>query len=97
VEVIIGLSVEAARTWNKPIHLLFIDGSHHYEDVLADFNCFFGHVVEGGIVAFHDVDESKPDVMRAWNEVFKRRLTDIGHCERLAYGRKPEGSCFPCE
>ena len=53
---------------------------------------FLPYVVVGGIVAFHDVDETKPGVLRAWNEVFKKQLTDVGHCERLGYGRKPHGN-----
>jgi predicted O-methyltransferase YrrM len=89
IEPVIGLSTEVAKTWNKPIHLLFIDGSHFYEEVLGDFNGFFPHVVRGGIVAFHDVAETKPGVFRAWNQNFKNQLTAIGHCESLGYGRKP--------
>jgi predicted O-methyltransferase YrrM len=90
VEPIKCLSTQVAKTWNKPIHLLFVDGSHYYEEVLADFSGFFPRVVGGGIVAFHDVDETKPGVLRAWNEFFKNQLTEVGHCERVGYGRKPE-------
>lgn len=41
VQPVVGTSSEVAKTWNKPIHFLFVDGSHVYEDVLADFNGFF--------------------------------------------------------
>jgi predicted O-methyltransferase YrrM len=88
IEPIKGLSTEVAKNWMRPIHLLFIDGSHHYEEVVADFNGFFPHVISGGVVAFHDVDETKPGVLRAWNEIFKNHLEGIGFCQRLAYGRK---------
>jgi len=88
VEPVIGISDKIARTWTKPIHLLFIDGSHVYEDVLADFNGFFPHVVPGGIVAFHDVADYKPGPLRAWNETAKPLLTDAGCVDSLAYGRK---------
>lgn len=90
VQPIVGLSTEAAKTWEKPIHLLFIDGSHFYEHVMADFASFFPHVVPGGLVAFHDVQQSFPDVLKAWNETFKPRLTRTGHCVSLAYGTKPK-------
>jgi len=89
VEPVRGISWELAKTWNKPVHFLFIDGSHMYEDVMADFCSFFPHVVPGGIVAFHDVDQSFPDVLRAWNETFELRLTHIGHKATLGYGTKP--------
>lgn len=88
VEPMIGLSAEVAKDWNKPIHFLFIDGSHCYEDVLADFACFFPHVVPGGVIAFHDVCEGWPGVWRAWNDTFKHRLAGVGFCSTIGYGRK---------
>jgi hypothetical protein len=89
VEPVKGLSSEVAKTWKTPIHFLFVDGSHRYEDVLADFADFLPRVVTGGIVAFHDVCESKPGVWKAWNETIKHQLTDIGYCVTIGYGRKP--------
>ncbi len=90
VEPVVGLSGQVAKTWDRPIDLLFVDGSHSYEDVLADFVGFYPHVSRGGIVAFHDVNESWPGVLRAWNETIKHQLTEIGYCEGLGYGRKPK-------
>jgi predicted O-methyltransferase YrrM len=89
VEPIVGLSSQVAKTWDKTIHFLFVDGSHQHEDVLADFNGFFPHLVSGGIVAFHDVTEGWPGVLRAWRETIKDQLTEIGYCDALGYGRKP--------
>jgi predicted O-methyltransferase YrrM len=90
VEPVRGISWEIAKTWNKPIHLLFIDGSHIYEDVLADFASFLAHVVPGSIIAFHDVHENHPGVLKAWHKTFKHQLTDIGYCDSIGYGRKPK-------
>lgn len=92
VEPIIGASVDVSKSWNKPIQLLFVDGSHKYEDVLADFTGFFPHVVTGGIVAFHDVVETWPGVQRAWNDTILPALTETGHCWGIGYGRKPKHS-----
>ncbi len=89
VEPVVGLSSEVAKTWNKSIHLLFIDGSHRYEDVLADFAGFFPHVVARGIVAFHDVNEYWPGVLKAWHETIKHQLRGTGRCGCIMYGRKP--------
>jgi len=47
-------SQEAAADFHEPIELLFIDGSHEYEDVRADFEQWVPKVVEGGTVAMHD-------------------------------------------
>jgi predicted O-methyltransferase YrrM len=91
VEPTVGLSTAVAKTWKKPIHMLFVDGSHRYEDVLADFEGFFPHVADGGLVAFHDVVDTWPGVYEAWNNVLQHRLTDRGSCSTLAFGRKPAG------
>ena len=90
VEPVRGISWEVAKTWSKPIHFLFIDGSHIYEDVMADFASFFPHVVRGGIIAFHDVQENHPGVLKAWQETFKPKLEDVGHCDNIGYGKKPK-------
>jgi predicted O-methyltransferase YrrM len=90
VEPVVGLSGKVAQSWCKPIHLLFIDGSHAYEDVLADFAAFSPHVAPGGIIAFHDViNETWPGVAKAWAEI-KSGLTSIGYCESLGFGQKPD-------
>jgi predicted O-methyltransferase YrrM len=90
VEPIVGLSGDVAKRWDKPIHFLFIDGSHAYEDALADFAGFFPHVVPGGMVAFHDVkNENWPGVNRAWHERIERQLIDVDYCGTIGYGRKP--------
>lgn len=92
VEAIVAASTSVAQTWTRPIHLLFVDGSHNYEDVLADFDSFFPHVVPDGLVAFHDVNSDWPGVYRAWHEVIKHELADVGDCQTMCYGRKPRVS-----
>jgi predicted O-methyltransferase YrrM len=82
-------STDLAKTWNLPIHLLFIDGSHTYENAKADFEAFYPYVVPGGIVALHDVDPLHPGVLQVWREEAAPRLTRLGHCGSLAYGRRP--------
>ncbi len=84
-----GRSVEIAAEWRRPINLLFIDGSHVFQDVVADFQGFFPHVVPGGIVALHDVVHTWPGPLRAWDTVVRPRVVSVGACGSLAYGRKP--------
>ncbi len=65
-------SQEVAKTWDKPIGLLFVDGSHDYEQVKADLDGFIPHVVEGGILATHD--KNLPGVIKAVSERDDLRL-----------------------
>jgi predicted O-methyltransferase YrrM len=95
VTAIPARSADAAKSWTQPIQMLFIDGSHQYEDVLMDFEAFFPHVVPGGVVAFHDVHDSPkrpisfPGVLKVWQETASPHLVDHGHCATLAFGRRP--------
>ena len=89
VRPVISTSSEAAKSWTVPIDMLFIDGSHAYDDVAGDFQGFYPHVKEGGLVAFHDVVETWPDVVRCWKELAEPNLTDRAWCTTIAYGRKP--------
>lgn len=47
-------SQEVGKQWKGPVELLWIDGAHEYEYVLEDLNAWEPHLIEGGIVAFHD-------------------------------------------
>ena len=48
-------SYELAKTWKEPIRLLWIDGDHTYRGTKLDFEGFEPHLVDGAIVAIHDV------------------------------------------
>lgn len=54
VNPIVASSQEAAKTFDKSIELIFIDGAHEYEFVALDFHVWFPKVISGGIMAFHD-------------------------------------------
>ena len=51
---ILKTSEEAAKTFDKPVELIFIDGNHDYNFVKSDFELWFPKVVEGGVMSFHD-------------------------------------------
>ncbi len=51
---IVKFSEDAARDFNEPVGLIFIDGGHAYEAVKTDFEKWYPKVVENGIIAFHD-------------------------------------------
>jgi predicted O-methyltransferase YrrM len=82
-------SLEVAATWTLPIDILFIDGSHEYEDVKADFEAFYPYVKKGGVIAFHDIKGQWVGVIKYWDEVQKKGvLEDIGNVSSLGFGVK---------
>jgi len=56
-------SQHAIKKFNKRISMLFIDGSHEYEDVREDFLSWSPLIVKGGFLLFHDI--YSPDVKKA--------------------------------
>ena len=54
---IVCSSVVAARAWQTPLRLVFIDGGHAYETVLSDFEAWTPHLVPGGLLLIHDIFE----------------------------------------
>jgi len=53
----------------ESVDFLFIDGDHSYKGVKQDFDNYIQFVRPGGIVAFHDIVNSKLDVRKFWMEV----------------------------
>jgi len=54
VIAIVKTSEEAAKNFDKPVELIFIDGAHEYNLVKLDFELWFPKVIDIGIMAFHD-------------------------------------------
>ncbi|MDP5209750.1 MULTISPECIES: class I SAM-dependent methyltransferase [unclassified Microbulbifer] len=52
---IVASSSVAARCWNTPLGLVFIDGSHSLEAAMADYRSWPRHIVPGGYLAIHDI------------------------------------------
>lgn len=53
-EFIIADSRVCHADFKDPVHLLFIDGDHHYAVVKEDIKNWIPKVVPGGIIVFHD-------------------------------------------
>lgn len=47
-------SLEASKTFNKPVSLILIDGAHEYSFVKGDYKLWSPKVKKGGTIAFHD-------------------------------------------
>ena len=52
----------------RKIDVLFIDGDHSTEGMLADYNDYAPFVKKGGIIAVHDIYYLK-EVTEAWNQI----------------------------
>ncbi|MEM3433754.1 MAG: class I SAM-dependent methyltransferase [Candidatus Methanomethyliaceae archaeon] len=63
-------SHDVVKQWDKKIGLLFIDGSHHYDDVKRDFQEWSPFVLPNGFILLHDSrrEESAPEDIfaRGW-------------------------------
>jgi len=55
VEAHRAYSRDVARGWTRPIRFLWIDGDHTYRGSKEDIDLFRSHLVDGAIVALHDV------------------------------------------
>jgi len=53
-QLIEAYSHEVAASWDRPIDLLFIDGSHDYEDVRRDFENWSRFLAYDGRILIHD-------------------------------------------
>ncbi len=62
-------SVKRAETYKlvagKSISVLFIDGDHSYNGCKRDIDAWHPLMKEGGIMLFHDCDETSPGVVQA--------------------------------
>jgi len=62
-------SVEAAKDFDKPIQVLFIDGDHN--SVKYDFEAWSKYVVKGGHILFHDYAAHSPLVKIHCEQILK--------------------------
>ncbi len=77
VSVLAATTQQVAGWWASPVQLLFLDGNHTEEVAQHDYAAFAPHVVEGGLLAVHDVFPDPADGGRPpWHVV--QRATGSG-------------------
>lgn len=54
LELIKGYFNEVAKTWDKKIDILHIDGRHYYQDIREDYTIWSQFVKDDGIILLHD-------------------------------------------
>jgi len=72
----------AARDWATPLGLVFIDGGHSHETVTKDYECWYPHLMTGGLLVFHDIFMNPAEGGQAPLEVYKQALAS-GQFEEL--------------
>ena len=74
VVAVVGDSPVIAAHWRTPLGLVFVDGGHAPDVVLADYEAWSPHVAADGALVFHDVFEDPRDGGQAPFEVWKRAV-----------------------
>jgi predicted O-methyltransferase YrrM len=74
VVAVVGDSPVIAANWSTPLGLVFVDGGHALDVVLADYEALSPHVAADGVLVFHDVFEDPRDGGQAPFEVWKRAV-----------------------
>lgn len=87
---IIKTSEEAEKAWNgKPIEFLWIDGAHEYEMVKLDLDKWLPHLIDGGVIAFHDTTTWLGPSRVVEENIYKSKIfKDIGRINSITFARK---------
>jgi len=91
-------STAVAKSWNRPIRFLWIDGDHTYEGAKSDLDGFIPHLVPQGVVAFHDTLSNFPGPIRVFVEdvLGSDRFGPAGFVQSIAWAqfRPEDGAAF---
>ena len=58
---IVSTSVEASEVWSEPLAMIFIDGGHSDQAANDDYYVWQPHIIQGGLLAIHDVFPNPED------------------------------------
>ncbi|MFC1943357.1 class I SAM-dependent methyltransferase [Chloroflexota bacterium] len=82
-------SEDAESGWSEPVELLWVDGAHECEMVKLDFELWFPHLIDDGIIAFHDtiVETGPRRVVKEF--IFNSNyFKDVGCAGSITFARK---------
>lgn len=84
-----AFSFDLAKTWDKPLRLLWIDGDHTYMGTRLDFEGFAPHLEDKGIVAIHDVLHEFDGGVRVMMEhiLLSPNFGPCGFCGSIAWAQ----------
>lgn len=85
VTPLIGTSWEKAATFaDESVDFVFVDASHHYEDVKRDLLAWYPKIKKGGVLAGHDY----------WHPPIRRALTEVFADKFYQYHKGTSGSTW---
>lgn len=76
VEAHVATSLDVASAWSQPVDLLYLDGWHSYEAVVADGEAWLPHLSESGVVVFDDY-AAYAEVRKAIHHLASRGLCQL--------------------
>jgi MMP 1-O-methyltransferase len=86
---LVQTSEDAAKSFDDPVGLIFIDGAHEYNMVKLDFELWLSKVKDGGIMAFHDTTNWPGPRKLVEEKLFKSsNFKGIRFVDSITYGRK---------
>jgi predicted O-methyltransferase YrrM len=65
----------AARHWQTPLAMVFIDGGHSLDAALTDYRCWTPHLRRGGVLAIHDIYPDPHEGGQAPNAIYRMALS----------------------
>lgn len=68
---VVSRSETVAANWATPLSLVFIDGGHALETVIADYHAWAPHLQPGGCLLIHDIFEDPAKGGQAPFQVYK--------------------------
>ena len=68
---VVASSATAARYWQTPLGMVFIDGGHALSTALSDYRSWVSHILPGGILAIHDIYPDPAEGGQAPYEILK--------------------------
>lgn len=86
VVAVVADSVSFAALWDRPLGLVFLDGSHTDASAAADYEAWAPHVAPGGLLAIHDVFCDPRDGGQAPYRIYRRALESGDFVEVAATG-----------
>ena len=90
---VVSDSNTAARHWQTPLAMVFIDGGHSLDAALTDYRCWTPHLQRGGILAIHDLFEDAHEGGQAPYAIYRMArasglFEDLGRVSSLGLLRR---------